>query len=184
MQNLEQLAAYMTDNALKLATAESCTGGLIAAKVAGIQGSGAWLSVGFVVYQPEAKMDFLDVNAETIERCKLTSEEVAREMAIGALKTGHGNIAVANTGVAGPGPAPDGTPPGTVCFAWAFRQVGDDSVDSAQSGDSEVAVYSETQHFERMDRNGVREAAADHTLFSIPDYHQRYVRGDMPHDQA
>jgi len=70
--------------AMRLVTAESCTGGLIAATVTDIAGSSAWFDRGFIVYTPESKMELLGVQPETLNRCGVVSEPVAREMAVGA----------------------------------------------------------------------------------------------------
>lgn len=100
-------------------------------------------------------MHILGVNKETIDRCNLTSEEVAREMVLGALQISEANVAVANTGVAGPDSGEGGIPAGTVCFAWAFRM------------HSAPQVFSETRHF-AGDRNTVRQAAAEYAILRIP----------------
>jgi PncC family amidohydrolase len=107
-----------------------------------------------VVYSPEAKQRSLGVKKETIERYNLTSEEVAREMATGALERSDANLAVANTGVTDD--TDPAIPPGTQCFAWAFRRP-----------DGRVEVHSETRRFEG-ERNDIREAAADFALRRIP----------------
>lgn len=104
-----------------LTTAESCTGGLIAATVTDIPGSSAWFDRGFVVYTPESKMEILGVQPETLNRCGVVSEPVAREMAVGALSHSKATIAVAVTGVAGPAGGTEKTPVGTVCFGFAVK---------------------------------------------------------------
>lgn len=107
---------------LVVVTAESCTAGLIAATIAMTAGSSKWLDSGYVVYTPEAKNKILGVSLETIERCNITSREVAGEMARGALKCGGANFAMAVTGVAGPGGGTEEIPVGTVCMAWATEK--------------------------------------------------------------
>ena len=101
-EDLDTLAATFgvicRKHAMHLATAESCTGGLIAATVTDIAGSSAWFDRGFVVYTPEAKMEMLGVQPETLNRCGIVSEPVAREMAVGALAHSKATIAVAVTG--------------------------------------------------------------------------------------
>lgn len=84
-----------------------------------VEGSGEFIECGYVVYSPEAKQRLLHVNPATIENFNLTSCEVAREMASGALRDSTGNVAVATTGILGPEDM-DGIPAGTICFAWAF----------------------------------------------------------------
>ncbi|HWL29048.1 MAG TPA: nicotinamide-nucleotide amidohydrolase family protein, partial [Burkholderiaceae bacterium] len=84
-KSIEEVAAFMKENSLMLVTAESCTAGLIAATLADIPGAGQLLDCAFVVYSPEAKQRCLSVRSETLDQFNLTSEEVAREMAHGAL---------------------------------------------------------------------------------------------------
>ena len=106
---------------LKLATAESCTGGLIAAILTEVPGASDVFERGFVTYSNEAKIEQLGVSAELIARPGAVSEEVARAMASGALKNSRVDIAVAVTGVAGPGGGTDAKPIGLVHLATARR---------------------------------------------------------------
>jgi nicotinamide-nucleotide amidase len=155
--HLQSVFQYLEKNRLKLVTAESCTAGLIASTLAAVPGCAKWLECAFVTYSPESKMSFLDVKPDTIDTFNLTSEEVAREMAEGALRISRANLAVSTTGLAGPD-SEDGIPGGTVCFAWSFEKQG------------EVTTFSETRQFD-SDRNGVREAATEHALSRIWHYH-------------
>ena len=104
-----------------LATAESCTGGWAAQAVTAIAGSSEWFERGFVTYSNAAKRELLGVAKKTLDRYGAVSEPVAREMARGALRRSHATVALAITGVAGPGGGTPGKPVGTVCFAWAYR---------------------------------------------------------------
>ena len=104
---------------VRIATAESCTGGLVAAAVTAVAGSSDWFDGGFVSYSNEAKVDALAVPARTLERFGAVSEEAARAMAQGALRGGRAQWAVAVTGIAGPAGGTPDKPVGTVCFAWA-----------------------------------------------------------------
>lgn len=160
MDLLENIVRYLIDNNLKVATAESCTSGLIISELSRVPGSGKSIDCGLAVYSPESKNRYLDVSFDTIERHGLTSEPVALAMALGALGNNNADVAVANTGIAGPGPGDDGTPAGTVCFAWAFRVAG------------QVIRFCETRHFEG-DRNTVRLAAAHYALEQLPNYHRK-----------
>jgi len=160
---LQSVVRYLQDNKLKLVTAESCTAGMIASTLADEPGSGCWLECAFVTYSEEAKMRYIDVKPETIERYNLTSEQVAREMAEGALKTANANVAIANTGVAGPGPGEGGIPAGTICFAWSFEHEGG------------ITTYAETRHFDG-DRNAVRRAGADYAINRVWHYHNTLPR--------
>ncbi len=106
---------------VKLATAESCTGGLIAATLTEIAGSSEVVERGFVTYSNEAKIELLSVSAESIATNGAVSEIVAREMAEGALAHAPVDIAVSVTGIAGPGGATPGKPVGLVHLACARR---------------------------------------------------------------
>ena len=159
MNEIERVAAYMHDHKLLLVTAESCTSGLIAATLADIPGAGQLLDAAFVTYSVPAKQRYLGVSEITIQRHNLTSEEVAREMAVGALKQSRANVAVSNTGVV------DNTdkdiPAGTQCFAWAFR---------SQSVPEGIAIFSGTCRFEG-DRVEIRRLSAEYALSQIPIHH-------------
>jgi nicotinamide-nucleotide amidase len=113
------VGARLSERRLMLATAESCTGGGVAAAVTGISGSSAWFERGFVTYSNESKQESLGVDATTIEKHGAVSEPVAREMAQGALGHSRAQVSVAITGVAGPTGGTHEKPVGTVCFAWA-----------------------------------------------------------------
>ena len=106
------------------ATAESCTGGLVAGAITAIAGSSAWFERGFVTYSNEAKATMLLVPPATLEAHGAVSEPTARAMAVGALAQSRAHVAVAVTGIAGPGGAVPGKPVGTVCFAWVARDGG------------------------------------------------------------
>jgi nicotinamide-nucleotide amidase len=103
----------------RLATAESCTGGLIAAACTAVAGSSDWFERGFVTYSNAAKVQMLGVDADLIDRHGAVSEEVARAMALGALAHAPVQLALAVTGIAGPGGAVPGKPVGTVWLALA-----------------------------------------------------------------
>ena len=102
-----------------LATAESCTGGWAAQVVTSVAGSSSWFDRGFVTYSNAAKQEMLGVRAETLRAHGAVSEATAREMARGALERSAATVALAITGVAGPGGGTPDKPVGMVCFAWA-----------------------------------------------------------------
>lgn len=159
MLRIDDVAAFMHKHQLLLTTAESCTAGLIAAKLADVSGAGALLDCAFVVYSTHAKQHCVGVQADSLQRFNLTSKEIAREMASGALQNSRANLAISNTGVTDD-TDPD-IPAGTQCFAWAFR-------------DTQVHVtriYSETHRF-FGERNEIREAAAQFALSRIPHYYR------------
>lgn len=104
---------------LKLATAESCTGGWVAMTLTAIPGSSDWFERGYVTYSNAAKQEDLGVAEATLRRHGAVSEQTAREMAAGALKRAGVQVALAVTGVAGPTGGTAEKPVGLVCFAWA-----------------------------------------------------------------
>ncbi|WP_157265438.1 CinA family protein [Azohydromonas aeria] len=113
------LGAALRARGWRLVTAESCTGGLIAACCTAVAGSSDWFERGFVTYSNEAKTESLGVPASLIGAHGAVSEAVARVMATGALAHAHAQLALAVTGIAGPGGAVPGKPVGTVWLAWA-----------------------------------------------------------------
>ena len=122
-QTIEQLTALLASLLQKkqwmMATAESCTGGMIAAACTDLAGSSAWFERGFVSYSNAAKTELLGVDAELIKHHGAVSEPVARAMAAGAIARSKAQIAVAVTGVAGPTGGSAEKPVGTVWFGWA-----------------------------------------------------------------
>ncbi|MEO6407369.1 MAG: CinA family protein [Burkholderiaceae bacterium] len=116
-----QLAAALRERGWRIATAESCTGGLIAAACTSVAGSSDWFERGFVSYSNAAKHAMLDVPAALIHSDGAVSEAVARAMAEGALAHAQVDLAAAVTGIAGPGGAVPGKPVGTVWLALACR---------------------------------------------------------------
>ena len=129
-ESSKRLAAALSQKQLTLVTAESCTGGLLAAMLTEIAGSSDWFQGAFVTYQLAAKRQFLGVTEETLERWGAVSEPTAREMATGALEHSTADLSVAITGVAGPDGGKPTNPTGTVWLAWARR--GDGLVQASQ----------------------------------------------------
>lgn len=118
MSQVEELAALLLARGWMLATAESCTGGMIAAACTDLAGSSAWFERGFVTYSNAAKRELLGVDASLIERHGAVSEPVARAMAQGAVDRSAAQVSVAVTGVAGPSGGSAEKPVGTVWFAF------------------------------------------------------------------
>ena len=116
-----ELGAALRARGWLCATAESCTGGLVAGAITDVAGSSEWFDRGYVTYSNEAKIQMLSVPPATLDVHGAVSEPTARAMATGALAQGRAHAAVAITGIAGPGGAVPGKPVGTVCFAWAAR---------------------------------------------------------------
>jgi nicotinamide-nucleotide amidase len=140
------LGAALRARGLMLATAESCTGGLIAATCTSVAGSSDWFERGFVTYSNAAKTEMLGVPALLITARGAVSAEVACAMADGALARSAAGIAVAVTGIAGPGGATPGKPVGTVWFALA-RRGQPAQADRLQLGGDRTSVREQTvQH--------------------------------------
>ena len=141
------LADLLLKNRQMLATAESCTGGMIAAACTDLAGSSAWFERGFVTYSNEAKTQMLGVDATLITQHGAVSEEVARAMVQGAIAHSRAQVAVAVTGVAGPTGGSAAKPVGTVWFGFA----------------TPAGVFAETMRF-AGDRAAVRQATVSHAL--------------------
>lgn len=114
---VEQLGQLLIEKGMKIATAESCTGGGISQAITEIPGSSAWFDRGFVTYSNNAKIQMLQVNSLTLKKFGAVSEEVAIEMVNGALAKSDAEIAVAVTGIAGPDGGSVEKPVGTVYIA-------------------------------------------------------------------
>ncbi len=143
----EVLAAARAQGAL-IATAESCTGGMIVARLTDVPGSSDVVDRGFVTYSNAAKVEMLGIRHATLDAFGPVSEEIAREMANGAIGRSEATLAVAVTGIAGPGGS-EHKPEGRVCFALACR--GRDTV-------------TETVEFGALGRAEVRRRSTEHGL--------------------
>ena len=136
------------DQQIKLATAESCTGGLVAAKLTEQPGSSEIFECGFATYSNLSKIQLLGVSERSLEQHGAVSEQVAGEMALGALNGRAAQLSVSITGIAGPGGS-DFKPEGRVCFGVAHQT---------------KLLNVETQEFGSLGRDAVRQAARDHAL--------------------
>ena len=143
----QSLAERLTSNGLKLATAESCTGGMIAAACTDLPGSSAWFDRGFITYSNAAKTELLAVEERLLRRAGAVCEGVARAMVLGALSHSQAQVAISVTGVAGPTGGSPAKPVGTVWFGFAVPG----------------QVITEKRHFEG-DRAQVRTATVQHAL--------------------
>jgi nicotinamide-nucleotide amidase len=143
-----ELLALARAKGAKIATAESCTGGLIAAALTEVAGSSDVFDRGFITYSNPAKMAMLGVGAETLARVGAVSEDVAAEMAEGALRHSDATLAVSVTGIAGPGGS-EFKPEGRVCFGLAQRG---------------HVTLTETVEFGPLGRSAVRQATVRHAL--------------------
>ena len=136
------------DAGLRIVTAESCTAGLLSARITEVAGSSKIFDRGFVTYTNRSKQELLGVAEATLEAHGAVSEPVAREMAEGALARSEADVAVAITGIAGPGGS-ETKPEGRVCFGVATRG---------------AETRTETQDFGALGRGNVRRAAVDHAM--------------------
>lgn len=148
MRLASEVIAKAQQSGAIIATAESCTGGMVAAAITDIAGSSAVFDRGFVTYSNAAKQAMLGVRPETLAAHGAVSEEVALEMAAGALARSGATLAVAITGIAGPGGS-EHKPEGRVCFALAAQ---------------DRPVLTETREFGAPGRAEVRARARDHAL--------------------
>jgi nicotinamide-nucleotide amidase len=146
----EQLAQALLARGWMLATAESCTGGMIAAACTDLAGSSDWFERGFVTYSNAAKTELLDVDAALIEANGAVSEVVARAMAFGAVRHSQARVSVAVTGIAGPTGGSQDKPVGTVWFGFMV----------------DGRLTSETRRFDG-DRAAVRRATVDHAFDAL-----------------
>jgi nicotinamide-nucleotide amidase len=146
----KQLAALLQDKGWMLATAESCTGGLIAAACTELSGSSNWFERGFVTYSDEAKIELLGVDAVAIRAQGAVSETVVRAMTFGAVRNSRARVSVAVTGIAGPTGGSKDKPVGTVWFGFMVDGL----------------LTSEMKRFPG-DRAAVREATVDYALAGL-----------------
>lgn len=157
MENINDVIEFLNQHGLSVTTAESCAAGLVAALMADVSGCGNALQSGFIVYTAEAKVSCLDVSPQTIEAFGLTSEEVAKEMAIGALRKSSAQLILAVTGIA----ESDDCLNGVISFSYVLRTA------------DGYKVINETKEFEGH-RNEVRKAAAQHAVLVIPEIYEKF----------
>jgi nicotinamide-nucleotide amidase len=148
--DIERLAAVLKERGWMLATAESCTGGLIAAACTALAGSSDWFERGFVTYSNEAKTESLGVDAAQVAEHGAVSEVVARAMAFGAVRHSRARVSVAVTGIAGPTGGSADKPVGTVWFGFMVDGL----------------LTSETRRFDG-DRAQVRAATVAHAVAGL-----------------
>lgn len=163
LHTVEHLGQALRQRGWMLATAESCTGGLIAAACTELAGSSDWFERGFVSYSNAAKTELLGVPAALIERHGAVSEPVARAMAEGALHRAQAQCSLAVTGVAGPGGGSVDKPVGTVWFAWCLSPV-----KPGQAG----CTHSQQLHLQGA-RHAVRSQTLAHALKHLQGLLQR-----------
>ena len=155
----QRLLQLLRENNLKITTAESCTGGLVAGLLCDIAGISAYFEEGYVTYSENAKKKNLSVSQATLDAYGVVSVETAIEMAKGALIKAGANCSVATTGVAGPTGGTLKTPVGCVCFAWCVYD----------------EVYTERVLFSGT-RMEVRMQAATYALEKLCDYIEKNIK--------
>ena len=146
-QQLQNLASNIATQNLKVTCAESCTGGLLAANLTRLPGSSAWFDMGFVTYSNEAKQQMLNVNPSTLAHYGAVSEEVVREMALGALISSKADYALSISGIAGPTGGSEEKPVGLVWFGLASKK----------------RIWAESKIF-NGDRDQIRAQAVQHAV--------------------
>jgi len=119
-QLVGELSALLINKSWTVTTAESCTGGMIAAALTDVAGSSAWFRQGVISYANQAKVELLDVDEATLQQYGAVSEQVVRAMAVGAFEKAAANVAIAVSGIAGPAGGSIDKPVGTVWIAWAL----------------------------------------------------------------
>ena len=147
----EELAKILLKNQWRLTTAESCTGGLVAASLTSLAGSSEWFERGYVTYSYDSKSEDIGVDAHLIQDHGAVSIQVAKAMAVGAKQSSNSNIALSITGIAGPTGGSKEKPVGTVCFAWILNN---------------DQVFSETKLF-TGNRSEIRDAASEFALSQL-----------------
>ncbi len=150
---IQNLFAELEKHKFKIVTAESCTGGMIAAAITEVAGSSTYFDRGFVTYSNEAQIEQLDVQPITLERFGAVSEQTARLMARGAYAHSNANIAISVTGIAGPGGGTDEKPVGTVYIGVC--------------NDERAIVH---HHIFKGERQDVREQTVEAAIHHVIDY--------------
>lgn len=149
-----RIGSALLARGLRLVSAESCTGGLLAARLTALPGSSNWFEGAFVTYRLSAKTDMVGVAPGILERHGAVSEPTARAMAEGALAASSADISVAITGIAGPDGGDVVSPVGTVWFAWAVRE-------------AEIRCVQTAEHHLAGSRQVVRDQAVEIALQGV-----------------
>lgn len=159
----QQLGLALQARSLRMVLTESCTGGWLAKCVTDVPGSSEWFDQGFVTYSNASKQSQLEVNAGTLETHGAVSEQVVREMVSGGLSRSQAEIAVAVSGIAGPGGGSDEKAVGMVWFAWGMRKFGIENIETL------------LQHF-----SGNREAIRRQAVMAALEGVLKFVESAMP----
>lgn len=148
MENAEKLVNLLIEKKLHITTAESCTGGMAASRIVDVANASKVFNVAYVTYANEAKEKYLNVDSKTIEKYGVVSEEVTKQMALGALKEANADISIVTSGIAGPTGGTEYKPVGMVCFGVGIKD----------------NVYTSTKYFGNIGRNKVRSMATEYII--------------------
>ena len=148
MENAEKLVNLLIEKKLHITTAESCTGGMVASRIVDVANASKVFNVAYVTYANEAKEKYLNVDSKTIEKYGVVSEEVTKQMALGALKEANADISIVTSGIAGPTGGTEYKPVGMVCFGVGIKD----------------NVYTSTKYFGSIGRNKVRSMATEYII--------------------
>ena len=148
MENAEKLVNVLIEKKLHITTAESCTGGMVASRIVDVANASKVFNVAYVTYANEAKEKYLNVDSKTIEKYGVVSEEVTKQMALGALKEANADISIVTSGIAGPTGGTEYKPVGMVCFGVGIKD----------------NVYTSTKYFGNIGRNKVRSMATEYII--------------------
>lgn len=148
MENAEKLVNLLIEKKLHITTAESCTGGMVASRIVDVANASKAFNVAYVTYANEAKEKYLNVDSKTIEKYGVVSEEVTKQMALGALKEANADISIVTSGIAGPTGGTEYKPVGMVCFGVGIKD----------------NVYTSTKYFGNIGRNKVRSMATEYII--------------------
>ena len=154
MNKEEELVDILIKKNYHISFAESATGGMLAARLVNVSNASKVFTESFVTYSDEAKIKYLNVNKETIDKYNVVSEEVAKEMAIGCHNQTSANICATITGVAGPTGGSEKIPVGMICFGFYINGI----------------ILTKTQNFGNLGRNTVRQMASDYAYDTLLDY--------------
>lgn len=148
MENAEKLVNLLIEKKLHITTAESCTGGMVASRIVDVANASKVFNVAYVTYANEAKEKYLNVDSKAIEKYGVVSEEVTKQMALGALKEANADISIVTSGIAGPTGGTEYKPVGMVCFGVGIKD----------------NVYTSTKYFGNIGRNKVRSMATEYII--------------------
>ena len=148
MENAEKLVNLLIEKKLHITTAESCTGGMVASRIVDVANASKVFNIAYVTYANEAKEKYLNVDSKTIEKYGVVSEEVTKQMALGALKEANADIIIVTSGIAGPTGGTEYKPVGMVCFGVGIKD----------------NVYTSTKYFGNIGRNKVRSMATEYII--------------------